>query len=74
MTRAVVVLIVTCALTAAHAQRGQGAPVFGYEVVNVYPHDRAAFTQGLLYRDGVLYESTGLNGRSSLRKVQLETG
>ena len=52
----------------------QPAPVFGYEVVNVYPHDRDAFTQGLLFRDGVLYESTGLNGRSSLRKVQLETG
>ena len=58
----------------AHAQKGQGAPVYGFEVVNVYPHDRDAFTQGLLYRDGVLYESTGLNGRSSLRKVQLETG
>ena len=56
---------------------GQGraaAPVYGYEVVNVYPHDRNAFTQGLLFRDGVLYESTGLKGRSSLRKVQLETG
>jgi glutamine cyclotransferase len=63
-----------CALAPARAQRGQAAPVFGYEVVNVYPHDRNAFTQGLLYRDGVLYESTGLNGRSSLRKVQLETG
>ena len=61
-------------LTSVQAQRSQGAPVFGYDVVNVYPHDREAFTQGLLYRDGVLYESTGLNGRSSLRKVQLETG
>ena len=49
-------------------------PVYGYEVVKVYPHDREAFTQGLLFRDGVLYESTGLNGKSSLRKVQLETG
>jgi glutaminyl-peptide cyclotransferase len=49
-------------------------PVYGYEVVNVYPHDREAFTQGLLYRDGVLFESTGLNGRSTLRKVRLETG
>jgi glutaminyl-peptide cyclotransferase len=54
-------------------QRRQ-APVYGYEVVNVYPHDREAFTQGLLYRDGVLFESTGLNGRSSLRRVRLETG
>ncbi|MCW5967267.1 MAG: glutaminyl-peptide cyclotransferase [Blastocatellales bacterium] len=43
-------------------------------MVNVYPHDRQAFTQGLVYHDGFLYESTGLNGRSSLRKVELETG
>jgi glutamine cyclotransferase len=49
-------------------------PTLGYEVVNVYPHDRQAFTQGLVYHDGFLYESTGLNGRSSLRKVELETG
>jgi glutamine cyclotransferase len=40
----------------------------------VYPHDRNAFTQGLEYRGGFLYEGTGLNGRSSLRKVDLETG
>ena len=39
-----------------------------------FPHDPEAFTQGLLFRDGFLYESTGQNGRSSLRKVELETG
>jgi glutaminyl-peptide cyclotransferase len=55
-------------------QRKPGAPVFGYQVVNVYPHDAKAFTQGLLYRDGALFESTGLNGQSTLRRVQLETG
>lgn len=49
-------------------------PIYGYRVVNVYPHDPSAFTQGLLYQDGALYESTGLNGQSSLRKVKLETG
>jgi glutaminyl-peptide cyclotransferase len=49
-------------------------PVAGYRVVNVYPHDRLAFTQGLQYVDGFLYEGTGLNGRSSIRKVRLETG
>jgi glutamine cyclotransferase len=49
-------------------------PVYGYQVVHTYPHDRNAFTQGLLYRDGFLYEGTGLNGRSTLRKVRLETG
>lgn len=51
-----------------------GIKQYSYEVVNVYPHDPAAFTQGLIFKDGFLYESTGLNGRSSLRKVELETG
>ena len=48
--------------------------VFGYQVVRSYPHDPTAFTQGLVFRDGFLYESTGLNGRSTVRKVRLETG
>ncbi len=47
---------------------------YGYRVVNAYPHDSRAYTQGLIYRDGFLYESTGLNGRSTLRKVRPETG
>jgi len=51
-----------------------GAPTDGYRVVRIYPHDPDAYTQGLVYRDGFLFESTGLNGRSSLRKVELETG
>src|SRR5712692_9497463 len=50
------------------------APVLGYRVQHVYPHDPAAFTQGLEYHAGFLYEGTGLNGRSSIRKVRLETG
>ncbi len=50
------------------------APEYGYQVVHVYPHDREAFTQGLEYRGGFLYEGTGLEGKSSLRKVKLETG
>ena len=49
-------------------------PTYDFKVVRSYPHDRQAFTQGLLYRDGFLYESTGLNGKSSIRKVNLETG
>ena len=49
-------------------------PVYDYRVVNVYPHDRQAYTQGLILCDGFLYEGTGLNGASSLRKVRLETG
>jgi glutamine cyclotransferase len=53
----------------------QGAtPVDTYTVINAFPHDPAAYTQGLIYRDGFLYESTGLRGSSSLRKVRLETG
>ncbi len=47
---------------------------FTYEVINTYPHDPGAFTQGLVYHQGVLYESTGLNGSSSLREVELTTG
>jgi glutamine cyclotransferase len=49
-------------------------PVYGYAVKATYPHDPQAFTEGLFYQDGVLYESTGLNGQSSIRKVELETG
>lgn len=45
-----------------------------YQVVKSYPHDRQAFTQGLVYADGVLYEGTGLNGQSAIRKVRLENG
>ncbi|MES2743539.1 MAG: glutaminyl-peptide cyclotransferase [Pseudomonadota bacterium] len=49
-------------------------PVYGYVVKNSYPHDTAAFTQGLFFKDGWLYESTGQNGHSSLRRVELVSG
>ena len=49
-------------------------PIYSYDVVNTWPHDHNAFTQGLIYLDGELLESTGLEGRSSLRKVELKTG
>ncbi|MCY1081096.1 glutaminyl-peptide cyclotransferase [Archangium lansingense] len=49
-------------------------PVSGFAVVQSWPHDPSAYTQGLVYRDGKLYEGTGLNGLSSLREVELETG
>jgi len=45
-----------------------------YKLVNTFDHDPKAFTQGLVFEDGFLYEGTGLNGRSQLRKVELETG
>jgi glutaminyl-peptide cyclotransferase len=47
---------------------------YGYSVVKVYPHDPEAFTEGLFYAQGTFYESTGLNGKSSVRQVALETG
>lgn len=46
----------------------------GYKVINTYPHDKEAFTQGLVYENGILYESTGQPNESSLRKVELATG
>jgi len=52
----------------------EGQTRYDYEVVNVYPHDPSAFTQGLIYRGGYLFESTGRHGGSSLRKVRLKTG
>lgn len=49
-------------------------PVYGYRVVHSYPHDTKAFTEGLFFHDGYLYESTGMVGASSIRKVDLKTG
>ena len=48
--------------------------IYNYEIVNEYPHDEKAFTQGLEFHNGFIYESTGQYGESSLRKVKLETG
>jgi glutaminyl-peptide cyclotransferase len=69
-------LIVAAALTAfACGPASQASvPEYGYDVVHVYPHDRNAFTEGLFYLNGFLYEATGLEGRSSVRKVKIETG
>lgn len=47
---------------------------YTYIVVQIYPHDTKAFTQGLIYADDYLYEGTGLYGQSSLRQVELSTG
>src|SRR5436190_8880488 len=58
----------------SHAAQVIGAPEYTFKIVRVFPHDPRAYTQGLAYRDGFLYEGTGLNGRSSIRKVRLETG
>jgi glutamine cyclotransferase len=58
----------------ADAVASRSAPIYTFEVVNTYPHDAYAFTQGLVIQDGMLVESTGLNGRSSLRHVDLASG
>ena len=54
--------------------REREPPVYGFEVVHAYPHDPQAYTQGLVYAGGVLYEGTGKYGESTLRRVDLETG
>jgi len=48
--------------------------VYSYKLLNTYPHDKEAYTQGLEYKDGYLYESTGRRGQSTLRKVEIKTG
>lgn len=58
----------------AYSKENGSVPVYGYKVINTYPHDPHAFTQGLLTDKGKLYESTGLKGRSTLREVDIKTG
>jgi glutaminyl-peptide cyclotransferase len=69
-----IAMAIAATVLAGQAPVSGELPVYGYQVVHTYPHDSNAFTQGLQYVDGVLYEGTGLNGRSSIRKVKLETG
>jgi glutaminyl-peptide cyclotransferase len=61
-----------------NAETGQNTtisvPIYSYKVIASYPHQKDAFTEGLFYRDGILYEGTGLYGCSTIRKVELETG
>jgi len=71
------VFLIACAVSVGqtHHQVSANSPQeYTFTIVRMFPHDSSAFTQGLAYRDGFLYEGTGLNGRSSLRKVRLETG
>lgn len=71
---AVLVFVTACQQACGIAAAPTGAQQYTIRIVNEYPHDTGAFTQGLLYHEGFLYESTGLRGQSSLRKVELETG
>ncbi|WP_130619164.1 glutaminyl-peptide cyclotransferase [Dyella amyloliquefaciens] len=69
LTRAAAIAALT-ATASIHAT----TPVYGYRVVHTYPHDTSAYTEGLFYKDGYLYESTGEAGESTVRKVELESG
>jgi glutaminyl-peptide cyclotransferase len=68
------VLLTVCLLALPVNRARAGEAQHPYRIVNIFPHDPQAFTQGLLFDRGFLYESTGLNGRSTLRKVEIETG
>jgi glutamine cyclotransferase len=59
---------------ASTSPREDEPPVYGYEVVNTWPHDSSSFTQGLVFHDGTFLESAGQYGKSSLRRVELKTG
>lgn len=77
MTRAALYATIAVAVLLLSPAAGLAAATperFYARVVSTYPHDRQAFTQGLLIADGHLYESTGLYGRSTVRRVDLATG
>lgn len=71
MKRSIFVLLLMLAL---HPLQAQAPPRLIPEVIRVHPHDASAFTQGLLWHEGYLYESTGLYGESTLRRVDIESG
>ena len=76
MFRRIALLVCFSCLLAilARAQSAVAAHADTYHIVHTYPHDPKAFTQGLIYVDGHLYESTGREGQSSIRMVELATG
>jgi glutaminyl-peptide cyclotransferase len=68
------IAMAAASVCAKPAARAPSPPAFRLKVVRAYSHDPRAFTQGLLFLDGKLYESTGLHGRSSMRRVELTSG
>lgn len=79
MIRSLLSALLLCFATCAPAQpqtaqAPASAPVYNYRIVATYPHDPEAFTQGLFYLDGQLYESTGQVGRSTIRRVRIADG
>jgi glutamine cyclotransferase len=72
---AVVILVaVASGFAWRHFKTGNVSKTWTYKIVNIFHHDQKAFTQGLVFENGVLYEGTGIEGHSELRKVELETG
>jgi glutaminyl-peptide cyclotransferase len=69
-----ILFLLSISLSLSGCLKNKPAAVYGYKVINIYPHDANAYTEGLLFEDGSLYESTGREGQSSLRKVELSTG
>ncbi len=65
---------ISAAESVSDSGKSSSIPVYGYKIINTYPHESSAFTQGLVYDQGVLYEGTGQYGGSTLRRVDLETG
>lgn len=87
MARMPLILIIVLSLTCLQCNGGANTntavnpgaenavvPRYGYQIVNIWPHDPNAFTQGLVFLDGKIIESTGQEGRSSLRNIELQTG
>lgn len=73
---ALLICATLCAQTAkqAPAAKSASAPVYGYKVVRTYPHDKGSFTEGFFVLDGQFWESTGLEGRSYIRRIDIESG
>jgi len=72
--RTLLLLAALAACACGPATQAGSVPEYTYHIVHTFPHDPLAFTQGLVYLDGFLYEGTGLEEQSSIRKVKLETG
>lgn len=72
--RALLLALAFAACACGPSIEAGSTPEYTYQVVHTYPHDRSAFTEGLFYKDGFLYEGTGEEGQSDIRKVKLETG
>jgi len=74
LQRAALTTIATLALACCATMAQAAIPTYGFKVLKTYPHDTTAFTEGLFIRDGFLYESTGMKGQSTIRRLDLASG